>query len=66
MSSNNFDLAMGEAKRYAAKRAIGDVVLAREIRRTIDDLVAYRHEGRWVLPTPVAQAMGRPELGVRS
>jgi hypothetical protein len=54
---------MGEARQYARYRAIGDVTLAREARRTIDELVGRRVSGQWVLPACVAEAMGRPELG---
>jgi hypothetical protein len=57
------DLAMGEARQYRGYSERGDVVLARETRRTIDELAGRRVAGRWVLPQCVADAMGRPELG---
>lgn len=55
--------AMALAEEYRALYARGDMPLARQARQTIDELVAYRtRAGRWALPRPVAEAMGRPEL----
>ena len=55
-------LALGTAAEYRRLSDMGDVVLARQARTTIDELVATRRNGRWVLPRAVAEAMGRPEL----
>jgi hypothetical protein len=63
VSAKTIDLAMGEARQYRGYSERGDVVLARQTRTTIDELVGRRLAGKWVLPQCVANAMGRPELG---
>jgi hypothetical protein len=57
-----FDRAMGEAERYRVLYERGDAVLAEQAHQTIDDLVGRFVDGDLLLPRPVAEAMGRPEL----
>lgn len=65
MSGDNMDRAIACAKRYAELDRRGDVVLRDQERRTIEDLIGEFGDGRFQLPAPVADAMGRPELGPR-
>lgn len=54
---------MFAAEEYRTLHERGDMPRARQVRTLIDELVGRRNrEGRWVLPRPVALAMGRPEL----
>jgi hypothetical protein len=51
------DGAMEAAKEYYELRERGDVVLAGEVRRLIEDLVGYWRDGVFTLPSCVKRAM---------
>jgi len=62
----NLDRAMAAARRYAELYARGDMALAGQEMRTIEDLgVGFWVEGKYTLPRQVAEAAKRLDLGPR-
>lgn len=58
-NSKRLDQAMAMAAEYRRYSDLGDVVLAEQVRRTIEELVGqYDADLRFVLPRPVCDAMG--------
>lgn len=55
-TNKNMDLAITRAKEMGRLSRRGDVTLAEEAQRDVDQLVGYWHEGRWCWPAPVLDA----------
>ena len=55
----DMDRAMTLAREYRALIERGDVVLAEQARRNLDDLgIGSYMDGRWTLAEPIRRAMG--------